>query len=174
MRNWSSQVSVSVTWVCKNTTDKIIQWNDQWLYKRVHLRLEINDLQIDTGSVKMRFHQQAIFLVLCLAVVGDIGSFFNSMWTGSELVSHNAGLLIPGADAVWGAVARAAARAISRSLSKSKKKGGAEHTKGKRPSTKGKHEKGQSRKQRDQERASDKKQKGGKDGSKKSRKGNKG
>ena len=39
-----------------------------------------------------------VFLVLCLAVVGDIGSFFNSMWTGSELVSHNAGLLIPGAD----------------------------------------------------------------------------
>ena len=40
-----------------------------------------------------------VFLVLCLAVVGDIGYFFNSMWTGNELVSHNAGLLIPGANA---------------------------------------------------------------------------
>ena len=46
----------------------------------------------------MQFHKQMVFLVLCLAVVGDIGSFFNSMWTGSKLVSHNAGLLIPGAD----------------------------------------------------------------------------
>ena len=54
-----------------------------------------------TSSIdKMQFHRQMIFLVLCLAVVGDIGSFFNSMWTGSELVSHNAGLLIPGADAI--------------------------------------------------------------------------
>ena len=46
----------------------------------------------------MQFQRQMVFLVLCLAVVGDIGSFFNSMWTGSELVSHNAGLLIPGAN----------------------------------------------------------------------------
>lgn len=112
----------------------------------------------------MRFHQQAIFLVLCLAVAGDIGSLINSVWTGSDLASHNAGLLIPGADAVWAAVARGVARAIARRVGK---KSASEHTMNKRPSTKGKHEKGQSRKQRDQDRASGKKQKGGKDGSKK-------
>lgn len=88
----------------------------------------------------MRFHQQTIFLVLCLAVAGDIGSLINSVWTGSDLASHNAGLLIPGADAVWAAVARGVARAIARRVGK---KSASEHTKNKRPSAKGKHEKGQ-------------------------------
>jgi hypothetical protein len=121
----------------------------------------------------MRIHQQAIVLVLALAVVGDIGSFINSVWTGNELVSHNAGLLLPGADAVIGVVARIAARAWARNRAR---KTASEHTKGKRPSTKGKHEKGQSRKKKDQERAGNKRQKGGKDGSKKrgGRKGRRG
>lgn len=34
-----------------------------------------------------------------LAIVGDIGSLINSVWTGSDLASQNPELLVPGADA---------------------------------------------------------------------------
>jgi hypothetical protein len=119
----------------------------------------------------MRIHQQVIVLVFVLAVVGDIGSFINSAWTGSKLVSHNGNLLLPGTDAVVGIVAKAAAKALSKVAKtctrKIAKKAASEHTKNKRPSTKKKHEKGQSRKKKDQERATNKRQKGGKDKSKK-------
>ena len=62
----------------------------------------------------MQFHKQMVFLVLCLAVVGDIGSFFNSIWTGSELVSHNAGLLIPGANGFLPALVMGIAKLLRR------------------------------------------------------------
>lgn len=134
-------------------------------YKRSGQNLSIHML----WNLKMRFHQKILVLVLTLAVLGDFSSLLNSVWTGNELVLHSSGLILPGANAWVGAVARVLGRAISRSLSKSKnvKKGAAEHTKNKRPSTKEKHQKGEGRRKKDQERAKDKKQKGGKDGSKK-------
>lgn len=116
----------------------------------------------------MRFHHQFVTLILVLAVFGDVGNFINSVWTGQELISTNSALILPGAEAVWGHVAKAVVRGVAKSMTKKgKKNGGSEHTKNQRPSTKGKHEKGQSRQQNDQNRASGKKQKGGKDGSKK-------
>lgn len=112
----------------------------------------------------MKLYQKVIVLIVILAFCGDVGNLINSVWTGQEMISQNSGLLLPGAHAIWGHVARAVVRGLSK---RGKKKGGSEHTKGKRPSSKGKHEKGQSRKQKDQDRANGKKQKGGKDGSKK-------
>lgn len=66
---------------------------------RVHLPLQSRASLRYSKGIKMRFHQQAIFLALCLAIVGDIGSLINSVWTGSDLASQNPELLIPGADA---------------------------------------------------------------------------
>lgn len=104
---------------------------------RVHLPLQSKASLRYSKGIKMRFHQQAIFLALCLAIVGDIGSLINSVWTGSDLASQNPELLIPGADAsgIFGQVLR---RAHIRKGSRYSK-----HTK-KRP-TKGKW----SRKQRE-------------------------
>lgn len=75
-------------------------------------------------GIKMRFHQQAIFLALCLAIVGDIGSFINSVWTGSDLASQNPELLIPGADAsgIFGQILRRAFIRKGRRYSKLTKK----------------------------------------------------
>lgn len=47
----------------------------------------------------MKFHEQVVVLVFVLSVVGDIGSFINTAWSGNELSSQNSALLIPGADA---------------------------------------------------------------------------
>lgn len=104
---------------------------------RVHLPLQSKASLRYSKGIKMRFHQQAIFLAICLAIVGDIGSLINSVWTGSDLASQNPELLIPGADAsgIFGQVLR---RAHIRKGSRYSK-----HTK-KRP-TKGKW----SRKQRE-------------------------
>lgn len=69
------------------------------LYKSRTSPITIQSISQIFKGIKMRFHQQAIFLALCLAIVGDIGSFINSVWTGSDLASQNPELLIPGADA---------------------------------------------------------------------------
>lgn len=69
------------------------------LYKSRTSPVTIQSISQIFKGIKMRFHQQAIFLALCLAIVGDIGSFINSVWTGSDLASQNPELLIPGADA---------------------------------------------------------------------------
>lgn len=69
------------------------------LYKSRTSPVTIQSISQIFKGIKMRFHQQAIFLTLCLAIVGDIGSFINSVWTGSDLASQNPELLIPGADA---------------------------------------------------------------------------
>lgn len=127
----------------------------------------------------MDFCRQFIVVILVLCVVGDIGHFLNSIWTGTcsnnhGPVSQNSGLLIPAADAWVSIAAKAASKAAKhfskKAAKKGKKVGGSEHTKNKRPSTKGKHQKGQARKQKDQARSEGKKQKGAPDGSKKRRK----
>lgn len=69
------------------------------LYKSRTSPVTIQSISQIFKGIKMRFHQQAIFLALCLAIVGDIGSLINSVWTGSDLASQNPELLIPGADA---------------------------------------------------------------------------
>lgn len=56
----------------------------------------------------MDFCRQFIVVILVLCVVGDIGHFLNSVWTGTcnnhGTVSQNSGLLIPAADA-WVSIA---------------------------------------------------------------------
>lgn len=126
----------------------------------------------------MDFCRQFIVVILVLYVVGDVGHFLNSVWTGTcnnhGTVSQNSGLLFPAADAWISIAAKAASKAAKhfskKAAKKGKKVGGSEHTKNKRPSTKGKHQKGQARKQKDQARSEGKKQKGAPDGSKKRRK----
>lgn len=106
----------------------------------------------------MRFHEQVVVLVFVLSVVGDIGSFINTAWSGNELSSQNSALLIPGADAFAKLLVNILKNAAKKKRPK-KPKGGSEHTKNKRPSTKGKHEKGQARKEKEQKKANEKKQK---------------
>uniref|UniRef100_A0A8W8I3P7 Uncharacterized protein n=1 Tax=Magallana gigas TaxID=29159 RepID=A0A8W8I3P7_MAGGI len=47
----------------------------------------------------MKIHEYAVFLLLILSFVGDIGRFANK-WSGSELISRNSAAMIPGADAI--------------------------------------------------------------------------
>lgn len=119
----------------------------------------------------MKFHERVIVLVLVFAVVGDIGYFINTAWSGNELATHNSGLMLPGADGFSALVGRFALsfarafRAFARSGGRrgrtSRTRSSSEHTKNKRKSTKDKHEKGQARKQRDQNRADRNKNKRG-------------
>lgn len=66
-----------------------------------------------------------IFLLLCVNVVGDLGFFVNMICSGSELISQNAGLLIPEDDAASRAGKEVSAKSGMKSGSqKRRKKGG--------------------------------------------------
>lgn len=67
-------------------------------------------------QITMRFHHQFVTLILVLAVFGDVGNFINSVWTGQELISTNSALILPGAEAVWGHVAKAVVRGVEKSI----------------------------------------------------------
>ena len=54
----------------------------------------------------MKIHEQAVVVVFVLAVVGDLGSLINTAWSGTDLVSQNSALLMPGADAFAGIIGK--------------------------------------------------------------------
>lgn len=82
----------------------------------------------------MKFHEQVVVLVFVLSVVGDIGSFINTAWSGNELSSQNSAMLIPGADAFAKLLVNIFKNAAKKKRPQ-KPKGGSEHTKNKRPRT---------------------------------------
>ncbi|CAG2208774.1 unnamed protein product [Mytilus edulis] len=99
----------------------------------------------------MKLYQNIVVLIVIFAFCGDVGNLINSVWTGQEMRSQNSGLLLPGAHAIWGHVAKLVAKTLVRSVSRTGKK----ITKNKRPRIKGTHEDEQSRKQKDQDRANE-------------------